>query len=476
MALLLLNRAIFDHGVTYAPEYKFVNRSCKTVFGEIRFRYRQAKNNGKYICPLLEILGIEKGQRLTRELMELSIIASLYTSYRKVLKIAGSVCSLGTLWHMVQREGKRYVEKRDRALYYHAEGSSRAGLTDHDFAILMIDEIWIRHKEKKRYIRVKVARLGVFRYSEQSYEAVPVCIYATAQGSQKTFLKQARKFFNATCGLAHLPRIIVVSDGCDMGRDICALYPGQAVWQLDWRHLWNYVHKGCKFEKALEHRVWDLLNVEKVDEGLGLLCAYREAMQSMEKKLREYEKTMSGEESSLVKPVVFWSTTQLKHMEKLITYLSNNREGLYGVKAYVKDIPAEYLPFGSGPVERLQAVLIAYRMKKQGKHWSVEGADNLIQLLCREWNGEELENILEEGIEGLAAWDELCRKCVDHTGEETGFGLSVTKKKHLNLSPNPSQCLPLLKRGRTDSFFTSLKGISQLKLIPHIVEFILKGA
>ncbi len=47
----------------------------------------------------------------------------------------------------------------------------------------------------------------------------------------------------------------------------------------------------------------------------------------------------------------------------------------------------------------------AYRMKKQGKSWSVSGADNLIHLLSKEWNGEGLEHIIEEG---LSAWKAAC--------------------------------------------------------------------
>ncbi|GEM_PF-2985605 len=33
------------------------------------------------------------------------------------------------------------------------------------------------------------------------------------------------------------------------------------------------------------------------------------------------------------------------------------------------------------------------------------------------------------------------------------------------------RCSPILQRGRTDSFFTSLKRIGELKLVPRIVEF-----
>jgi hypothetical protein len=148
---------------------KFVPRALHTCFGWVRFRYRQAQMiGGKYFRPLLDMLGIEKGQRRTDDLMEVAMMSVLYTSYRKALKIAGQVCSLGALWYSVQKEGKRYIEKRDKALYYYSEGmfspggDGRAGVNEKDFAILLIDEIWLRYTKKKEHIRVKVARLGVF--------------------------------------------------------------------------------------------------------------------------------------------------------------------------------------------------------------------------------------------------------------------------------------------------------------------------
>lgn len=450
---------------------KIVSRTLKTVFGKVRFFYRQAKKNGKYFRPLLETLGIGKGQVITKDLIEVGLRSTLYTSYRKALKIAGNVCSLGALWCAVQKEAKMYIDKRDQAIYYYSEGSPVVLATMKDFAIMMIDEIWIRHRSNGVFIRVKVARLGVIRYKEGTYVCEPLRVFATAKGDQKSFAKKAKKFFDATSNLHQIDRIIVVTDGCDMGKEFCKMYGEKAVWQLDWWHLWGYVHKGCKFEKHLERRVWELLNVEKVDEVLGILSAYRSAMQSMEEKLKEYGQKMQEGSPAIVKPEVFWSSRQLEQMEKLITYITNNRDGIYGVKKFAKDIPGEYLPFGSGPIERLQAVMIAYRMKKQGKHWSIEGADNLIQLLSKEWNDEELERMLDEGIEGLEEWESLCIKDIIAEEKEGQSQSKRERKKRINFSPNPVQCIPLLKRGRTDSYFTSLKKISDLKQIPHVVEF-----
>jgi hypothetical protein len=382
----------------------------------------------------------------------------------------------------VQKEGISYKKKLDSAVYYYLEGESSGLVSPSDFAVVMIDEIWLRkktmkvlitapEKKKKQYIKVKVLRCSVAHKKEDTYEWEPLRVLASAQGDQKGFLKEARRFLNATVGLHRIPHLMVLTDGCDMGRNFCALYPGQAVWQLDWWHLFDHVHKGCKFEKDLESEVAGLISIDKVDAALALLHAYHVAMMCMETKLEKALGEISNDSSLLIKPKVFWSTRQRENLEKCITYLENNKDGIFGVKKFKDDIPAEFLAFGTGPLERLQAVMIAYRMKKQGKSWSIQGADNLIQLLSREWNGEALDHIIEEGLEGLSAWEAAC---VPHEQGDSGSSQSQSGKKRrprMDFSPLPEFCMPILQRGRTDSFFTPLKHIGELKLIPSIVDF-----
>jgi hypothetical protein len=428
------------------------------------------------------MLGIENYQRITEDLIDLVRRSALYTSYRKALKIGGHICALSTLWTAVQKEGISYRKRLNNAVYYYLEGESSGLASPSDFAVVMIDEIWLRkkrmkvlttapEKKKKQYIKVKVLRCSVAHKKEDTYEWEPLRVLASAQGDQKGFLHEARRFLNATVGLERIPHLMVLTDGCDMGRNFCALYPGQAVWQLDWWHLFDHVHKGCKFEKDLESEVIGLISIDKVDAALALLHAYHGAMMCMETKLEKALGEISNDPSLLIKPKVFWSTRQRENLEKCITYLENNKDGIFGVKKFKDDIPAEFLAFGTGPLERLQAVMIAYRMKKQGKSWSIQGADNLIQLLSREWNGEALEHIIEEGLEGLSAWEAAC---VPHEQYDSGSSQSQSGKKRkprMDFSPLPEFCVPILQRGRTDSFFTPLKRIGELKLIPSIVDF-----
>jgi hypothetical protein len=448
---------------------RFVPRTLQTIFGDVRFLYRQAKKDGKCFRPLLEMIGIESHQRITADAKEQAILASLYTSYRKALKIAGCAFSLTTLWSFVQKEGRFYRDKRKKAMWYASQGVSdrTAGLLD--FAILMIDEIWIRGRKKKQWLRIKVARLAVARKKDEEYIFEPLRVYATHE-SQNKFLKNAVQFFDAVAGLSQIRQIVVMSDGCNMGRKFCSFYPGQAVWQLDWWHLWNKVQRGCRFEKGLKEKIWDLLNVEELDEVLEILSDRLKKIKDLENKFDELTGDMK--DSPNFKAGVFISKSAIEDLSALITYLKGNRDGIYGVKAHVGKIPGEYLPFGTGPLERLQAVMIAYRMKKQGKHWSIDGAENLVSLLSREWNGEDVEAVLNICIKDLANWEELNRFV------ESGKAFQVetspipnnesTRGKSLHFSAPVNSVVPVLERGKVDGFYRPLRNLSQMKLLPDV--------
>jgi len=455
---------------------RFVTRTLRCCLGEVKFKYRQARKEGKHFRPLLETLGIDRYQRITDDAKAQAILASLYTSYRKALKIANCSFSLSTLWNSVQKEGKFYRDKRKKAMWYYSQGVPTKPASPSDFAILMMDEIWLRHVKKRKWLYVKVARLAVARRNGDEITFEPLRVYA-AIASQKTFLKEAKLFFETTAELSQIQHIAVLTDGCSMGKKFCEFYPGQAVWQLDWWHLWDHVHKGCKFEKGLDKKIWDLLNAGKLEGAIAILSAYLEGMLSVEKKIREATKGM--ENIAGVGADVFWSASRRKNLEDLIKYLKNNRDGIYGVEAFVGKIPGEYLPFGTGPVERLQAVMIAYRMKKQGKHWSVDGAENLVALLSREWNSEDVEMTLNCCLADLASWEKLNRMVesgktssekLPVRGKRNCKGKGRGKGKRVDFSPLPESTVYLLRRGKVESVYHPLQNISEMKMLPNFLD------
>jgi len=445
---------------------RLISRTFLTTLGKVNFVYRQAKRNGTYFSPLLELLGISKKQVISSTVKEQPVDASIYASFRKALKICRNGISLSSLWKAVQDKGKRYRDRIERSIYYYSEGDSFLSASPFDFASVMIDEIWIRGRKKKKWEKVKVARLSVARFKDDKHVFEPIRVYATLE-SQAVFLKKASQFFNAVSGLDNIQNIVVLTDGCPMGKKFCGFYAG-ACWQLDWWHLWDKVRKGCKFEADLQKEIWELLNVEKIDEALGVLYAYLEAMKAMEKNLSKTLDGLPSDSSLPIKPRVFWSLRKIDELKQLITYLENNRIGIYGVKHFAGKIPGEHLPFGSGPVERLQAVMIAYRMKDQGKHWSINGAENMASLLSREWNGKDVEQTIDSLLAGLSGWNDLDSNASNVNPSFLEKSSICSKPAGMQFSPLPTSSVYLLSSGKVNQVYHSLKNLSELKLLPGI--------
>lgn len=458
-AILMKEKAVDEDIVR-----SFDNRPLRTSFGDMTFRCHQTEKNGECSIPLLKVLGLAPRQKITGEWKILGILATLYATYRKALKIIGftAAFSLAHLWRSVQKEGLLYRDKRERALYYYLECPPIWPYSERDFAILMMDGIWIRKKQKRKHLEVKVARLVVAcKQKDGTYQFKPMQIYATTAKSA-IFLKKVKNFFDMTAGLSQIKHILVLTDGCGWGRKFCEFYPEKAFFQLDWWHLWRYVNRGCKFEENLVKTVWELLRVEKLEEVLTLLNGYRRAMLSAEERLKMALKGIDF----LGRFQVSYNKVQRKKLEELIRYIEHNKDGIYGAKALVKRIPGEYLVFGTGPVERLQAVMIGYRMKGQGKHWSEEGSENLISLLSRQWNGKEVEEVLQDCLNGLAEWEKLCEKPIFFSEEKPPRAIDPNGRKY-SVYPYPTSSFFLVKKGKVEplyKYFRFLQSINPLRI------------
>ena len=442
---------------------KILDRTIKTFFGDVHFCCRQAKVEKQYSIPLLELIGLKKFERVTENALELPMNACTKTSYRKAAELSDSNISITSLWRYLQKRSEKYIKSIDDALFCFQEGDYSAKASDKDFAVVMIDEIWVRGIKKKKWVKIKTARLRVTRHKfDDTYDCEPVCVYAGI-ASQEAFLKKAASFFNAQKGLNNIKNIIVITDGCPMGREFCKFYPEKAKWQLDWWHLWDKVNAGCSIEKGLNSKIWDLLNVEQPNQALELLKSYLQKADSLKEKMQEFCKTMEvndfDKSNVSIEFKAFYSKHKLQKLQNLITYIQNNIKGIYAVKSFVKKIPAEYLFFGSGPVERLQAVMIAYRMKKQGKHWSKNGANNMVALLVKEWNGDSAQQIIDTLLSDLKEWNSL--------EEESKFkehSVKIDDKpNHKKSDMLSSQNIYVLNAGKVTPLYKLLKSHSKTR-------------
>lgn len=185
--LRLLDNLLLEEKQKKAEICRLINRSFITILGEINFNYRQAKRNGKYFSPLpqlLGMLGISKKQKISDGVREEPVKASIFTSFRKALKICRSCISLSTLWNSFQEKGRYYRSQVERAIYYYSEGEPLTRASIRDFAVVMIDEIWIMRRKKKSWHLARTAKLKVARFVDGKYEFLPVCAYSTPDGKE----------------------------------------------------------------------------------------------------------------------------------------------------------------------------------------------------------------------------------------------------------------------------------------------------
>lgn len=205
-----------------------------------------------------------------------------------------------------------------------------------------------------------------------------------------------------------------------------------------------------------------MLNTEKPYKVLSVLKSYLNEVSKTKEKLQIFNGECGKIDNNShfdVNGKIFYSESKLKSLQSLISYIENNIKGIYAVKSFVKKIPAEYLFFGSGPVERLQAVMIGHRMKDQGKHWSSQGANNMVSLLSGAWNGESAEQAIKELLSDLKSWDDLETRC----GIKNN--LVEAKSGHKKAESAIGANVYVLSCGKVTPLYNVLKSYAQIRPI-----------
>jgi hypothetical protein len=208
------------------------------------------------------------------------------------------------------------------------------------------------------------------------------------------------------------------------------------------------------FSDEVYKEVWGLLMVERINEALELIRRKKNDL----KEFMSKDKTQTDERfKTFLKREKSWLERRLKEVDALLSYLENNLDSIYGVKELPSDIPAEAFIFGSGPVEKLQGTLIGYRMKRQGKSWSVDGASHMSSLLAAWHNGEEFNCALESLCLQLDNWEEENRRfesggnwiCDGDEGAGLPFSLFNAGLPILNRGKNDTVMFPFLQKMRS---------------------------
>jgi hypothetical protein len=449
-------------------------RTLMMSFGEVEFLCREVKTLEGYSIPVLPHLGIPFRKRIVESSYGKVLDNCANTSFRNAQAGISNPVSLGGLHGMFQEVVGRERMLEENGLDFLNDVGYTAPPPQSDTAKVTDDGVWIRKRtlsgrgkgmkqEKRSFMEVQLTRVSFANPDELessgNYWSCPD-IYASLESSSD-HIKRGKVFFDVQTGLGSCANVIHISDAKANGRFHCQEYNPNAKWQLDWYHLSKHVRVLGRISADLQREVWDLINVERFDEALSLLKTVCYEMKNLKNADFSCKNKFLSDLSRKNKD---WLMKRLEELEDLMKYLSNNRNGIYGFRYFVGKIPVEYLPFGSGSIERVAGYLIAHRMKGNGKVWCAKYAPNMVYRLMKKYR-ETPDSELLILAELEANWWKELQSQPDRSSSRTK-GSEGRKCKKLPVYGKESTkyssvaSTPILMSGRTSaSCYNTLKSL-----------------
>ena len=423
----------------------FKNRHLKLSYGNVFFDCRQVRDKNGCHIPILKDLGIADKKQLVIDSYPEILARCAYAPFRKAQAGIKNKMSLGSVHNMFQDEIQKCRQDELECLKYLSEMGYCPPEPMSGMARVMDDGIFIRRRtiagrgkgqkqDKRHHMEVQMTRCDFYDNDKDCW-SYPPCVYASIEPS-KEHIRLGKTYLDVHTGLSRVQSVIHISDAKANGKRHCRQYNENSHWQLDWYHLSRHVSVLHKIDENWKQQVWDLIEVEKLDEAISCL---KNGLDSMKK----YTPPICASDDYGKKTAKWW-TSRIKEVEDLIGYLKNNRDGIYGVKSLVGIIPGERLPFGSGPQERLGAILVAHRMKGHGKAWKQESASNMLWLISREFQSLPKNKEFEQARDEALWWKELQDKPVISSCKQKTAG-----KVKADIIYPQSASLPILEKHQT---------------------------
>lgn len=451
----------------------FYNRRLKLSYGDVYFKCRQVRDkSGCHHIPILKELGLPPKKKIVLSSYEDILTRCAFATFRKAQAGIKNRLALGTLHQEFQSNTQKEREELLEGLQYLQEVGFSPPPPLSDVARVMDDGIHIRERvlegrgkgqkeDKRHHMVVQVTRADFGsqnRNDGEGYWSYPPYTYLSVEGESE-HIKNGSTLFDAYTGLSRCKSVVHLSDARGNGKKHCREYNENSVWQLDWYHLARHVSVLNKIDKKLRKEVWELIEVERLDDAVSLL---ENLLESMGSYTLPVEAVSTEAHKNYAKKAVKWWDKRIKDVKDLITYLKNNREGIYGVRKLVGIIPGEHLPFGSGPAERLCGTLVAHRMKGHGKAWKRESASNMLWQINKEFQKMVPENpLIKEACREFRWWKELQEKPIWSSFRVRNSNSNCAFKS----GGIQTGSFPILKSARKSRpYFRLLKGISEPKM------------
>ena len=350
-----------------------VSRWLTTRLGYICFhREKVHGGNAEGSYPLDKAIGLQRGQRTTLWVQTRACELATGNTYRPAAELLsadiGDEVSHGAVWSGVQKSGKalrKEEDERRETVFEYGEVFEGDG-EEREIVITEMDATMLHSQEKER--KKLTVKLGVM-YSGKELESETAkykryrlkekTLYGGIEDpdefGEKLYLKGEEKL----C-LSKARHQLVLGDGDAWIRNIAGGPYFMATYQLDWRHLMVKIRQTFSDQPKLVSELIDYLYSGQAEKMLATVKLAR---------------LLCDEED------------ESQRIADLVTYIENNRDGLYGSRSLRDRVEAKtVLVCSTGAMEKNIDTVIDRRFKRHGQSWTTEGVNNLLKLRTLRYN------------------------------------------------------------------------------------------
>lgn len=366
-------------------EYRYIckkDTAIKTVMGTIEYnrriyRYYDETGEKHHISLLDEYLGINKAiGQISANLVEKIIESVTNMSYRKtaknITKLTGQHISHQAVWNVVQKMGEKIQEQEKQKTKAYKKGELK-GKREVKVLFEEADGLYINMQGndrkggsgRKKEIKLQVTYEGwKKRYHGKCDEYVVVNKNAVAGFHNPTeFADLIEATVSQEYNTDKIQLRILNGDGASWIKESAEL--ALKHFQLDRFHIFQAIHR-CIYDKKEAKKVSRMIKKLKIDQALNHI---------------EQLKYKCGGE-----------TKEVKKLQALQQYLTNNRNGLipYKQRENIKlPDPPEGISYRNlGTMEHNICDILYIRMKNRKMSWSKAGANNLAKILALKASGK----------------------------------------------------------------------------------------
>ena len=348
--------------------------TVKTMFGEVSYQrtlYRTIREDGsmEYVFLLDETLEMDNVGMISRNLAEKLVRGITEMSYRecanRTTEMTGQSISAMGVWNVIQALGEEVCREEKELVKEHKAGHIR-GETEAPVLFEEADGIYLRlqgedrknTKDGKAEMKVGIAYDGWKKTGKDRY-ALQDKVVVAGFSKAKDFHDYREAAIAEKFDLTGVEVRILNADGASW---IKKVKDRSTCFQLDPFHKNKAVR-----EKIHDQRARDAINAFLAEKDLDGMFRYLEI----------YRDSLTED-------------AEIGDASDLIRYFSNNREGLLPYQEQELELPEhpkglEYRNMGT--MENHVWSVIAKRMKRGHRTWSLAGGNRLAKILAKKCSG-----------------------------------------------------------------------------------------